>query len=200
MNQTPPRPGPPNLPQLEAWTPLVTAERVFSPEDCAAVVALAEPAKAAGLGDGSAGPSDAAAWRRSTVSWIRPAAETRWVFERCIGVVAQANQRAWRAELAGFTEPLQVARYRPGEHYDWHLDMGAGKFSIRKLSFIVQLSDPAGYEGGAVEFSYAREAAAAARGQGTMVLFPSFLLHRVAAVTAGERHSLVGWIGGPPWR
>jgi PKHD-type hydroxylase len=33
-----------------------------------------------------------------------------------------------------------------------------------------------------------------------MTLFPSYLLHRVKAVTKGTRLSLVGWIGGPHYR
>ena len=33
--------------------------------------------------------------------------------------------------------------------------------------------------------------------KGAMILFPSFLLHKVSPVTKGTRNSLVGWVRGP---
>ena len=175
---------------------MVHAEAVFTPAECLRIVGLAEamvPAEVEGVvGVGR--------YRDSEVSWVRPGPETNWIFERTMGFVAQANQSSYRLELAGFTEPLQVAEYGPGQFYDWHLDFGNGRFSIRKLSFIVQLTDPADYEGGLIEVMCAREPLSAPTGQGTVIAFPSYVLHRVRAVTGGLRRSLVGWIGGPPFR
>jgi PKHD-type hydroxylase len=34
------------------------------------------------------------------------------------------------------------------------------------------------------------------RGKGNVVIFPSFLLHRVVPLTSGNRKSLVLWVGG----
>ena len=31
---------------------------------------------------------------------------------------------------------------------------------------------------------------------GTMILFPSYLLHRISEVTRGPRYSMVGWAHG----
>lgn len=188
----------PRLPRLENWTPLATAEAVFSAEECAAILALRGADKSAEIeAGGEIGP---APYRDSRVSWIRPEPDTEWIFKRTMDFVAQANSTSYQMELAGFTEPLQLAEYGPGQFYDWHLDFGNGRFSIRKLSFIVQLTDPADYEGGSVELLCAREPVAATTAQGAAVAFPSYLLHRVNAVTSGVRHSLVGWIGGPPFR
>ena len=36
--------------------------------------------------------------------------------------------------------------------------------------------------------------------QGTLVAFPSFVLHEITPVTKGERYSLVNWIAGPNFR
>ena len=58
----------------------------------------------------------------------------------------------------------------------------------------------AGFGGGAVEVFYAREPEAMTRAQGTIIVFPAYMLHRVQAVTRGARRSLVGWIGGPHFR
>ena len=36
--------------------------------------------------------------------------------------------------------------------------------------------------------------------QGDLVLFPSYMLHKVKPVTKGERNSLVGWVTGKQLR
>jgi PKHD-type hydroxylase len=62
------------------------------------------------------------------------------------------------------------------------------------LSFTLFLSDPATYEGGALEIedNFApREVRLAA---GDLVLYPSTTLHRVTPVTRGERLAVVGWV------
>jgi len=65
--------------------------------------------------------------------------------------------------------------------------------SYRVLSFSIQLSDPALYDGGMLEVGGPGNASAA---QGTAVLFPSYSLHRVHPVTQGERWSIVSWWWG----
>ena len=181
---------------LTNWHPAIAAEAVFSPDECARVVALVGETKEAGI----KGLADTTGYRDSKVSWIRPGDEANWVFSRMLDFVRQANQAHYQIEIAGFTEPLQVAEYGPEQHYDWHLDIGNGPISVRKLSFIAQLTDPADYEGGAVEIFSAQEPHAMPRPQGSVILFPSYVLHRVARVTKGVRRSLVGWIGGPHFR
>jgi len=188
---------PSKLPQLANWAPSATAQAVFTAEECARVIALSQERAPGGLQFAEQAGED---YRESDVSWIKPSEANTWIFSKTYDLVRRVNQRCYQMELSGFTEPLQVAEYTADGHYDWHLDVGAGPFSVRKLSFIVQLSDPAGYEGGEVEFLYAREPHAASKDRGSMTLFPSYLLHRVKAVTKGTRLSLVGWIGGPHYR
>lgn len=102
--------------------------------------------------------------------------------------------------MDGFTEPLQLSEYGVGHFYDWHLDMGKNDFSVRKISFVVQLSDESDYEGGELEVFSSIHPDVQPKSRGTMVIFPSYILHRVTKVTRGARLSLVGWIGGPPYR
>jgi PKHD-type hydroxylase len=40
----------------------------------------------------------------------------------------------------------------------------------------------------------------APREKGTVIMFPSYLLHRVTPVTKGVRKSLVLWVGGTTFR
>ena len=102
-------------------------------------------------------------------------------------------------ELTGFYEGAQVARYAPGGHYDWHVDVGEQLQSARKLSLSIQLSDGSEYEGGDFRFLGPTDAPAP-RARGSLIAFPSFVTHRVEPVTQGERLSLVSWISGPPFR
>jgi PKHD-type hydroxylase len=63
----------------------------------------------------------------------------------------------------------------------------------------IQLTDGSKYEGGDLRFQTATDEPAP-RGVGSLVVFPSYLVHRVDPVTKGARLSLVSWIAGPPFR
>ena len=121
-------------------------------------------------------------------------------------------------------ESMQYTRYEEGQFYGWHNDAGlsnqykpvsvgnrvdglAQDFVnenielVRKLSFVVQLSDPDDYEGGNLQLldehggSYI-----APRQRGTVILFDSRTMHRVQKVKSGIRKSIVGWTVGPRWK
>ena len=71
------------------------------------------------------------------------------------------------------------------------MDLGSGQHETRKLSFIIGLSPTESYEGGEVIFKVGPEEKAIKIEQGKMITFPSFVLHKVAPVTKGERYVLV---------
>ena len=60
------------------------------------------------------------------------------------------------------------------------------------------------YEGGEIEIKISASENAKIRKipvePGNVIVFPSFLEHRVLPVTSNTRYSLVAWISGPPWR
>jgi PKHD-type hydroxylase len=173
---------------------------VLDPERCARAIELAQRFPAS---EGRVGGSDVerAEIRRSQIWFFDPSPETDFIFDPLRQAVQLLNQ-GFNLELAGFATGCQVARYTAEVqgHYDWHIDLGTGRFSRRKLSLSVQLTDPADYEGGDLEFHMSGLDAARMRQQGTLVAFPSFHEHRVTPVTRGERYSLVAWVDGPPYR
>ena len=71
----------------------------------------------------------------------------------------------------------------------------------RKLTCVIQLTDPAEYEGGDLELFDLTEYpnAEQVRNQGTSIFFPSFVPHRAHPVTKGKRYSLAVWFEGPKW-
>ena len=75
---------------------------------------------------------------------------------------------------------------------------------LRKVSLTVQLSDPSEYEGGDLEISKGGLSEDSGykmhRGKGTVVIFPSYMMHRVTPVTRGTRRSFVLWVGGSHYK
>ena len=114
-----------------------------------------------------------------------------------------ANRDVFDFDITDFAESAQVARYgaeREG-HFGWHSDVGEGRLAERrKLTIVVQLSEPDAYRGGDLEVMPGAGIIAADRARGVATLFPAFVLHRVTPVTVGERHSLTVWCHGAPFR
>ena len=169
----------------------------LTPQECDRVVEVAEriPAHEGGTGAGPDIKYDQA--RDSSVRFCFPSPETQWLFDKLEHALLRLNE-GYQFDLRGFYEGFQVASYEPGGHYDWHMDIGRSSSSARKLSMTVQLSNPADYDGGELEFKATDELGP--RNQGHLIVFPSFLLHRVRQVTRGKRISMVSWISGPPFR
>lgn len=140
--------------------------------------------------------------RRSKVSWLDKTQDTAWVYERLAHAAASLNAQFFRFELTGFGEPLQLTNYDQSDHgmYGWHQDYGIKEGPSRKLSLVLQLSDPAQYEGGALQVLTSGEPATVQKRRGLIAAFPSYQLHQVTPVTQGSRQSLVAWISGPAFR
>lgn len=129
--------------------------------------------------------------------------EMQWLFEIIRDRVSWTNTDFYRFDLHGVLEGVQYLRYESGDengHYDWHQDYGGGYSSHRKLSVVIQLSDPEAYEGCRLELftEGAHEVPTLARGTG--VIFPSWQPHRVTPITRGTRRALVCWVSGPQFR
>ena len=166
----------------------------FSPTECRAIIALGD-AQSSSPGRVELG---ADAYRVSKIVWIEPREATQWIYHRLGVLFAQAN-RHYGLELIGLVDALQYTVYGPEQHFDWHIDLGSGQTSARKLSMTVQLSETGDYSGGALEFINA-PSPAAAREIGAATVFPSYLAHRVAPVQGGVRRSLVAWACGPAFK
>lgn len=193
MNQ-PPSSSLPQAVRDRRLTMCATFRDVFSAEECQRII---DQGTAFGLEAGVVREADLdASLRDSRIARFGQTAETAWIFDRLFDLVGRMNRENWRFELAG-AEALQLASYGVGGHYDWHLDIGVGfPFTMRKVTVSVQLSDPAEYQGGALETLYGLQSDIAPRDRGTLVMFPSYILHRVQPVTSGSRYSLNAWIHG----
>ena len=139
--------------------------------------------------------------RKSRVGWIPMDQNFLWLHAKLGEMVNIANKELWGFDISGMDEQIQYAEYpENGGHYDWHMDTGPDKFSRRKISITVQLSDPSEYEGGDLQIKINAGQNDTPKGLGNVVIFPSYLLHRVTPVTKGLRRSLVLWITGPAFK
>ena len=144
--------------------------------------------------------------RNSTVVWM----DDMWIYKEIHPYIHTANKNAgWNFNWS-WSETCQFTVYKKNQFYDWHYDSweepyeqkGNYKGLVRKLSVTVSLSDPKNYKGGELEFCLPNKSpnekpniveCNEIRPRGSLVVFPSFLWHRVKPVIKGTRYSLVIW-------
>ena len=156
--------------------------------------------------------------RKSDIVWMND----RWIYKEIHPYIHEANEKAgWNFEW-DFSESCQFTKYGVGQYYGWHTDSWTKVYNkkddpntygkIRKLSVTISLNDPDEYDGGNLEFDFrnqtdwernkkkAIKACTEIRPRGSVIVFPSFVWHRVAPVTRGTRYSLVIWNVGYPFK
>ena len=140
--------------------------------------------------------------RKSRLKWINNShTDAKWLYSKVLDLVKIANSNLWNFDLISSPESIQYTEYHDGGgHYGYHVDIGPGSASHRKVSLVVQLSDPSEYVGGEFEILRGMNPEKLPNNQGSVLLFPSYLLHRVTPVTKGVRRSLVLWVGGLAFR
>jgi len=185
----------------ESERPLIrqaTAKSLIANDEIEQIIEFCRETSQAGR---IAGNRSNKAVRRSRVTWLRRREGFGWVYERLWPTVEKLNNQLFDFDIDDFDGSVQIARYTETDqgHYGWHMDNGKHN-SGRKISISMQLSDPESYAGGDLDLFYSHQPIRAERAKGTVVAFPSFVMHRVTPVTRGERYSLVAWIKGPKWR
>lgn len=158
--------------------------------------------------------------RNSKNAWIPT---THWLSGFLWHYIQKANRENFLYDLTNIDgETVQYTQYSEGEYYKWHNDCGISSYYlpqnagrdnistdfvnengelIRKLSFVLQISNPDDYEGGNLQIMQENgESYIAPRQRGTLIFFDSRAQHRVLKVTGGVRKSIVGWVLGPRWK
>ncbi len=194
MNYTQPH----NTPDNYYWY-----QNVFSPEELIKLENELNNLKVQSAKTGSEGETSDPTIRTSKVNWIPKEPNWEWLYSKIVNLSAEANSALWKFDLHTANELIQYTEYHGADngHYTWHMDFGTDYMSHRKISITIQLSESEEYEGGDLQlWTGGNEPMTAPRGKGVMVLFPSYMLHRVSPVTKGIRKSLVLWVGGSHFR
>lgn len=101
-------------------------------------------------------------------------------------------------------EPIQYAEYEIGMFYGWHTDSGSTiqQATKRDISASLILNDKSEYTGGSLQMVLSNRISednvidpqdVENQEQGTLIIFPSSMIHRVTPVLSGVRKSLVLW-------
>tara|TARA_Y100000004_G_C8758499_1_gene345479 strand:- start:11 stop:670 length:660 start_codon:yes stop_codon:yes gene_type:complete len=155
-------------------------------------------------------------FRKSNITWINPVerlnsygenegsietVDNTWLYKIVADFAIQANEKIYNFDIYGMFESIQYTVYDGTEQgfYCAHVDHGEN-FYKRKLSVVIQLTDPNEYEGGDLLLHTGKSPHVIGRGLGNVVVFPSWMLHEVTPVTKGTRRSLVCWVSGPPYK
>jgi PKHD-type hydroxylase len=138
--------------------------------------------------------------------------ETHWINGLLMHYATLANREFWRFDLT-LVSGVQYGIYTEHSFFTWHTDELAvpyGPLSAshwvnlnRKLSVTVHLSEPDAYTGGDLQLKDRIGNVMTIEGlreQGTVLVFPSNIAHRVTPVASGVRNSLAGWVLGPSFR
>ena len=152
--------------------------------------------------------------RKSNIVWMND----RWIYNEIHPYIHTANKNAgWNFQW-DFSESCQFTKYKLYQFYDWHCDSWSKPYNrpeepdrhgkIRKLSVTISLSDENDYEGGDFEFDFRNDDKGSnqpqlckeIRPKGSVVVFHSFVWHRLKTVTSGTRYSLVIWNLGWPFK
>lgn len=100
--------------------------------------------------------------------------------------------------LEDMREDIKIIKYNKGDYFDWHYDIFHELTKTRKINFTIQLSDEDEYEGGDLEFFKLNIHKNKKRG--TIILYPSYLPHRITPITKGIRYAIVGHLNGPQFK
>ena len=115
------------------------------------------------------------------------------IYQEISSKVRKINDSMWSYNYDGY-EPFQYSEYEVGDHFNWHFDVkqftGA---NIRKVSFSLGLSNKNEYEGGDLILKTSAEESCYKLDRGDLIVFPSWVLHKVTPVTKGKRRVVVGW-------
>tara|TARA_R100001015_G_C4632156_1_gene195356 strand:+ start:1553 stop:2143 length:591 start_codon:yes stop_codon:yes gene_type:complete len=138
------------------------------------------------------------------------------IYETLGPYIHTANKNAgWNFQWES-TEAAQYTEYNKKQHYRWHQDAWDQAYTnveepstygkIRKISVSCSLNDSKKYKGGKLQFDLSTPikkdnivTCEEILPKGSIVIFPSFIWHRVTPVTQGTRQSLVLWNLGNPY-
>lgn len=106
-----------------------------------------------------------------------------------------ANHYWWQYNITHANQ-TELLIYKPDGHYNAHVDtFHEHSDEVRKLTALVFLNDD--FEGGKFFINSNGTIQYPPQEKGTILVFPSYMVHGVEPVTKGVRYSCVNWLVGP---
>lgn len=184
-------------------SPFVTWENGFTEEEIDEIVAYCDSLELSkSIIDNSSEEESYSDIRVSKTGWLSNNENSVWIYDKLAFIARSLNAKFYNFDLSGFVEDMQYTVYEGEDsgHYTWHIDMSPHSISPRKMTLILQLSDPSDYEGGDIQTLIGPTENNVLKQKGLVVAFPSWAIHRVTPVSKGIRKTLVIWVAGPQFK
>jgi predicted 2-oxoglutarate/Fe(II)-dependent dioxygenase YbiX len=189
-----------NLPSNDADNDLTmwVYSDVLTEKDCDALIKLytQAPDEEAGIGGGNNSTVDKTV--RNVNRVILPV--HKGIGARLAAAGLDANAQRWGFDIKKANQSEFLKYPAGGGRYKGHLDTFLSKApenlaECRKVTVLAFLNDD--YKGGKFFLQTGHQKIYPPQKKGTVIAFPSFILHGVEDVEEGERYSVVTWLVGP---
>lgn len=128
-----------------------------------------------------------------------PIKQNLW-FESTLTTALRQINSYFKFDLHGIMD-LQVIQYDVDSYFKIHNDVYPKDTDMqRKITFIMQLSDPDDYTGGELVMHIDSIPDVMTKEKGSLIAFPSYILHEVTPILSGRRYSCIGWCFGPEFK
>ena len=171
---------------------------VLTEKDCDMLIKLyaTVPDEEAGIGGSNTGIVDKSV--RNVNKVILPV--YKGIGARLSAVGLDANAQRWNFDIKKANQSEFLKYPAGGGRYKGHIDTFLSKApenlaECRKLTVLAFLNDD--FKGGKFFLQIGNEKLYPKQTKGTILVFPSFILHGVEDVEEGERYSVVTWMVGP---
>jgi predicted 2-oxoglutarate/Fe(II)-dependent dioxygenase YbiX len=171
---------------------------VLSENDCDALIKLYNQVQGEEAGIGGGGNSTVDKTVRNVNRVILPV--HKGIGARLAAVGLDANAQRWGFDIKKANQSEFLKYPTGGGRYKGHIDTFLSKapenlVECRKVTVLAFLNDD--FKGGKFFLQTGHEKMYPPQKKGTVIAFPSFILHGVEDVEEGERYSVVTWLVGP---
>ena len=188
-------------------TAYIVQPNFFSKEECIKILHLTKEFNPAYSSQGH-NVSLNTEFKNSKTQCLYYGIDNKFIYDKITDQIKKVNDIYWNFDLQTI-ETMQISEYVSNCFIKPHIDIG-GVSNNRKITVIVQLSDESDYEGGDVKIYDGYKGVvfpdnglnpeSLSKKIGSIILFPSYLLHEVYKVTKGIRYSLTVCAIGEPFK
>lgn len=134
-------------------------------------------------------------------AYMTPNYRTNWLYDIVVDQIEKINGILYGFDIWGIAEPIMYCRFnQQTDAWSARSDQfGVGP--VRKLTFMLQLSDENSYEGSDIQLIYGNNKIDnIPRKQGTLTVFPSYMVYGIEKPTSGNHDILIGYFTGKELR
>jgi len=119
-----------------------------------------------------------------------------WLYGKLYDMAVVANEETYFFDPLDMVENIWYCEFDENDFHTWHTDItDHPPYVGRKIGMVVNLSISNDYRGGDLKFNNGH-IMKVPRSQGSIIMYPGFLLNEIEKVTSGKKKILIAWFGG----